>query len=288
MVMSRLALLFLFLPISLHAGFERSFQPASSFSMGASGVASFGFGRWLVNPASLAKTPGMYILGSFNPAPFGITELKEVGAGGAFKTTIGGFGAAASLFGYNLYQEFTGRVAWGRSLGSIFDIGLSLSYYHLSIQNYGSSGTAGLDAGVIAQCNSSIRTGFVITNINNPHIGSSHESLPQTLTIGATIDLLPRISISAELFKDFQFPVSMRYGIEYTPLNEIYFSVGTSTEPSILAGGFGLSFSYFHIEYAIQYHQPLGISHYVTLAISFSPIPPSLPRTGLLERSESH
>ncbi|MGD0338335.1 MAG: hypothetical protein ABSB78_06070 [Bacteroidota bacterium] len=279
----RLVLLFLFLPISLHAGFERSFRPASAFSMGTSGAASYGFGRWLVNPASLAKTEYIYLLGSFNPAPFGITELKETGAGGAFDTKAGGFGASASAFGYELYQEFTGRISWGRSIGSIFDIGLSLSYYHLSIQNYGSGGTTGLDAGVITHFGSSIRAGFVVTNINNPRIGSSREPLPQTITIGTAIDLLPHVSISAELFKDFQFPVSMKYGLEYMPLNALSFSVGTSSEPSIIAGGFGFSFSYFHIEYAIQYHQPLGISHYVTLAIAFSPIPPNPPSVGLLK-----
>jgi hypothetical protein len=270
--MKSLFMLFFLLPLALHAGFERSFRPASAWTMGKSPIAAYGFGCWLVNPASLATTKGTYLLTSFSPAPFGISELNEGGAGCALNTKIGGFGTAASVFGCPLYKEYTGRLSWGNSLGSMIDIGLSFSWYHLSIQNYGSSGTAGLDAGVIVHCTPSVHGGFVITNVTRACIGPSREPIPQTLAVGAVVDLMPQVSVSIEAFKDIQFPVSIRYGFEYTPMNVLSFSLGTSTEPSVVAGGIGFSFSYFHFDYAIQYHQPLGISHTVTLIVSFSPI----------------
>lgn len=270
MIFVRWVILLLFLPFSLHAGFERPFQPASAYCPGTGGAASNGIGCWLVNPASLAGTQGVYLLGAFNPAPFGLTELKESGVAGAWNTKIGSAGAAASIFGFSLYKEFTGRISWGSSVGPVFDVGVSLAYYHLTIQNYGSSGSVGFDAGIIAHLGSSLRTGLVIKNLNNPRIGTSHEPLPQSFTISAEIDLLPRVSVSTGLMKDYQFPVSLQCGLEYKPLDALAFSVGASNEPSIVAGGFGFSFSHFLFEYAVQYHQPLGVSHFITFAVSFA------------------
>jgi hypothetical protein len=268
--MKRLFTVFFLLPMALQAGFERQFRPASAWAMGKSAIASYEYGCWLVNPATLAAPEGTYLLTSFSPAPFGISELNEGGVAYALNTKIGGFGIAASVFGYQLYQEYVGRLSWGNSFGTIIDIGFSVSWYHLSIQNYGSSGTAGLDAGIIAHCGSSVHCGFMITNIARACIGPSREPIPQTLAIGAVADLIPLVSLSIEAYKDFQFPVSIRYGFEYTPLNVLSFSLGTSTEPSVVAGGIGFSYSYFHLDYAIQYHQPLGISHTITLIVAFS------------------
>jgi hypothetical protein len=150
------------------------------------------------------------------------------------------------------------------------EVGIACSYYALTVQGYGNAGTVGFDIGAIAALGRSIRLGAVAANINAPVIGTCREKLPQMLSLAAAIDILPRFSFSAELVRDARFPLSLRCGVEYRPLNSFSLSFGAAGDPAIVGGGFSVAFSKIRLEYAAQYHQQLGVSHFVSLLFTFS------------------
>ncbi len=72
--------------------------------------------------------------------------------------------------------------------------------------------------------------------------------------------------VSAGVDKEIYFRESFKYGVEYLLLDLVAIRFGLSNYPVQYSGGIGLKISKFQIDYSIDNHQYLGLTHQVTFS----------------------
>ena len=147
--------------------------------------------------------------------------------------------------------------------------GVTVNYYSLSIQNYGSASAIGLDVGLLIDIADNVTWGFAAMNVNAPRIGSAKEKLPQVLSTGLVYCPIKGGTISASVIKDVHFPVELHIGVEYGVLDVIALRAGTTSDPSTLNAGIGIEYSLAKLDYAFTSHTELGITHQFSLSLNF-------------------
>jgi len=70
--------------------------------------------------------------------------------------------------------------------------------------------------------------------------------------------------------KEINFPISVKSGIEFIPIKFVSLRFGFCNSPSSFAGGIGINYSFFHIDYAFKQNQELGISHQFGIIINMN------------------
>jgi hypothetical protein len=260
--------LLLFATNTAFCAFERSSHGSKAVGMGGASVAE-PQNQWAAfsNPGSLASVNQRSLSIFYSPAPF---ELKEL-ARGSFSfvepVSFGVFSLSGSRFGFELYREVMAGVSFSRRLADQLQIGLSLDYYSLSIQNYGSASSLGLDVGLLLNLSDDVRWGVSALNINAPTIGVAKERLPQVFSTGICYNPIPEATINAELQKDIRYPTELHVGVEYTMFEVLSVRGGISGEPSTLNAGLGIRYSIFQFDYAFSEHPDLGMSHQMSLSL---------------------
>jgi len=173
------------------------------------------------------------------------------------------FSGGSSTFGFEDYRETHLSVGAARAvqLGTArtLHLGATVRYYHVDVGRFGNAQTAGLHLGAIMQVLPLIHVGVHATNVNQPQ-WSDDTPLPRTLSVGAAYDLSDRVDLSADLFKDLDFPLRFRTGIEAAVLPMLVVRGGMQTAPSEFAMGLGLHHGPLHLGVAAEQHWELGWS----------------------------
>lgn len=251
-----------------YASFELSGNQTRYVGMGGTSAAYVDDSAALMtNPAGLALLSDMHATVEYAHF-FGIKDLTS----GIFasKHTFGNhaLGIGLQTFGNKLYREQNMSFGYATHVTDDVFLGLSVRYYHLSIERYGSTGVFSVDAGLIARLHPRVQWGVFSHNINKSRIGSHDEAIPQIFSTGIFCQPSEDIGLAIELVKDVLFPVSTRFGIEYKWLNRLYLRAGFMMQPDQVTFGSGFQFSHFRIGYAGQYHQELGLTHQFAVSLS--------------------
>jgi len=250
------------------AAFEHLAQGSNSVAMGGASVAELG-NPWAAfsNPGGLAALDGRILSLFYSPQPFGLKELARGSFSFVEPTTIGTFAASGSRYGFELYREVDIQASFGRMINDMFSAGMSVHYYHLSIERYGSAQAIGVDVGLLAHLTDQIRWGFAAFNVNAPTIGRAKEKLPQVFSTGVAYSPLPEITLAVDLEKDIRYPVELHAGVQYLLLDLLAARVGTTGNPSLLSAGLGIHLSIAQLDYAFADHEDLGPTHQVSLSL---------------------
>lgn len=203
----------------------------------------------------------------FSPGFFGLRELMAVGAAAIFP--LGGWGAGCSLmrFGQDLYCETQMSTALAARLRESTTLGLSLQIYHLSIKGYGSAWSAGLSIGATARLSRAVGVQCSALNLTGASIGACREPLPQQLSFGAVTFPDSCICVVLECRKESKMPTAVILGGEYMVFPDVFFRAGASTETPGINSGLGLRIGTVTLDYAIQWHRQLGITHSVSICL---------------------
>jgi len=263
------ATLIVLISLSIAAGraaFERQpFGALSSGMAGAGAALSGDIGMLWANPAAAALIPERSLAFSHSPSPFGVSELSRTGFLFAEPVSRGGFAIGGTAFGFGLYRE----LSIGFTFGGVFADGLmggcTATYYRLQIAGYGRAAAAGLDLGLQWIPANGLSLGVSASNLTAPAIGSSRETLPQTLTAAVAFRPGGDIVLLLDLVKDIYYPLEARFGIDYRPIELLALRAGTSREPSVSSAGFGLMITPVVIDYAFTCHGELGFVHHLSL-----------------------
>jgi len=229
------------------------------------------------NCSGLAQTQG-YAFSFYYSNLFGIKELNLGTFSGAIPTNWGTLGLAAKTFGNKLYSENEYIFSYANKFFHSVYFGVSVRYMDLSISRYGSDATIGLDCGFIAPLSSKVNWGFWGHNLNRPHLGSKKEPLPQSFVTGIHLKPIEAFFANFEVYKDTQFPVELRCGIEYTLLNHLALRSGFSTEPSRFSAGFGVFISIVKVDYAFTTHNDLGATHHFSFSFNLNRKQPAVTK----------
>ena len=251
--------------------------PDSLFAQNSMGAASIGMGQtgvavpseWSAfNNVALLQTNQSRV--SFYGYRYvGIAEITDMAAAYTLQTGLGTIGTAMHRYGFNLFNENRFLLAYKNSLGR-FRYGASASYTHINQGgNYGSAGAFGLDLGLAAEITDALLFGARATNLNQPSYGDTDEELPRELAAGLSYYLTPEALLAAEIVKDVLFPTSFRTGLQYEVIDSLFLRAGFTTKPETYSFGFGYQTGRFDINFALQQHNPLGLSPALDLAIQF-------------------
>lgn len=203
---------------------------------------------------------------------FGFAEITDMAFTLTYPTDIGVWGVGAHRYGFDLFNESRIRLGYKNSfLG--FHYGAILNYSHVAqaIDN-GSAGTFGIDLGIAAPILPKLWIGAKATNINQPKYGSlNNEKLPRDLSIGLSYWLSDIALFSTELYKDVQFPIAYRGGVEIMIVKGLAGRLGITTKPQTFSAGMGYESSFWGFNIAVERHenQVLGYSPAIDFKINW-------------------
>ena len=225
---------------------------------------------WAVrtNPGGLALIESASLGVDYEPAPFGMGELRIISAAVAIPSAVGNFGLAAGAFGYSLYRESSLSITYGQNIGG-FGLGMRANYYSVSIERYGHSGSITFDAGVLIPIFPSLTVGFSINNFGNATIGSSGEKLPQSFLLGASLTPFTEAALFCTYTKETGFAATTRFGVEYSFLEHVALRAGIDGEPALMCGGIGLRWSGIGVDYSLTHHDDLGWTQEISISFSW-------------------
>ncbi len=213
------------------------------------------------NPAAWATLPGRAV-SFFASEGFRMSALR---LGAVQYAEVGSWGAAAGgarTFGYEDFRETTFHLGYARgfSLGTTrtFWAGLDVRYHQVALGGgYGSAGAVGLSLGGLVRLLPALHLGFHATNLNAPRL-NGREELPRTLSIGLSYAPAERLLVVLDAFKDLDYPVSVRGGLEIRPVDALALRIGAATQPVRLTAGLGLRLGRLRAGIAAERHQALG------------------------------
>lgn len=110
--------------------------------------------------------------------------------------------------------------------------------------------------------------GFAAQNITRASFGNESNQIPVVFRTGLSYKLQKDFIIHFAFEKEIENPLSLRFGIDYEPIEYVNLRFGFMNEPSSFSGGIGINYSYFNVDYALFTHQDLGLTHQIGLIIN--------------------
>lgn len=259
----------LFFCRKIQAGLDTLSSGARALGMGGAYVALANTADALfLNPGGLGLITGIEA-SLFYQKPFGLQDINFGTISLSFPMNDFHIGLGLVKLGNKVYNEQSVVLGLSHHVEHKIYYGLALRYQSLQITGYGSSGKPGLDLGFIVPVTNKFNLGFFSNNINRPEIGDSNERLPQIFKTGISIHPNPKLILSTEIYKDVRFPQELRFGMEFTPIENLSFRSGVANNPSRFSAGFGLNVRLFTLDYAFFTHNDLGLTHQFSLSIRF-------------------
>ncbi len=217
------------------------------------------------NPAGLSFIEKREIGIFYSPSPFGIAELSSGNFAYSEPTKIGNFSIGILHYGFDLYKENNFTFGYAKKFFNNVALGLTVSYNTVTIKNYGNSGTLNFSLGGNFKIHKNFDIGF---SIINPLQNTEQDNLSPLYNIGLAYYPLEKASVNVAVAKDWNFPFSFRFGVEYPLIKFLFLRLGIQNEPNTFSGGIGIPYSIFKLNYAFTSHQILGLSHYIDIIIS--------------------
>lgn len=263
-----LVILLLLQSLPLFAAFERIAYGARGAAMGGSLVALSG-NAWsaFINPAALQTVERRTVSLDYAPRPFEMNELAFGAAAYVEPTSLGSLALGATRFGFELYHETRVVLSFADEFMSGFRAGISMSYYALSIQNYGNASAIGFDVGVLVDVSDNVRWGFSALNISASTIGAAKERIPQHFHTGVAFTFLPGALITASVMKDVRYPIELHVGVEYSLVDVLALRAGTTSDPNTFNAGLGVRVGFAQFDYAFSSHSELGMTHQFSVSL---------------------
>jgi hypothetical protein len=216
-------------------------------AMGGSGVAFAADPEGqLLNPALPAER-GEWAATVFYSHPFGIREiglsslclrgrLDKIACGAAF------IRLAHEYFEDQFYQlTLAHSFSFPNKRGTArLSCGLQAVLREIHILNYGKARAFVTNFGCVARLSEHFRWGAKLGNFLNARIGEAVETLPQEVCVG--LGYFPKAGAVFQLdfYKESDFPLEVRGGIEYRVLAPLSLRMGISSNPDRLTCGLAL------------------------------------------------
>lgn len=173
----------------------------------------------------------------------------------------------SSLLGSDLYREWLLSLSFGFSgFNKYVSYGITIKGMGVSIKDYGSNFTPGIDIGVLYHTQR-YTLGAILSNLNRPSV-SKGDFIPIKLSLGTWFHILKDLRFGLDIVKEEGYKERVLAGIELVLLPLLSTQLGLSTNPFLLSFGSGTSFKRFKISYALRFHSQLRETHLLSLSIS--------------------
>ncbi len=241
------------------SGTAQSLMGARSSGMGSLTAATEGINGLFANQAALASLESIAFIGVSEQKVL-IKGLNISGVGVALPSKSGTFGLTFSNFGFSEFRQQKVGLSYARKLWQNISIGAQVDYFQTRIPEYGSNGTLTFELGLMAELAEGLLIG---THISNPYQIeiAPDDNFPTTVRVGLMYSVSNRASAGFEFEKDVDFPLRVKFGVEYLPIERLALRTGFSSNPANFHLGFGILVGgKFSIEMATRYNQELGMT----------------------------
>ena len=198
-----------FFPV--HAAFE--FQAVGAHTAGAGdvGVAlSSGAAGAFWNPAAVAWGKRLSAFAAYD-RPFGMAELTTQALSAGVRIGRHGLGSRYTGFGFSLYKERVFGLIYGLRVSQQASLGLGVRVLQISAAGMPTTQWTVFDLGMRWRLREGVFLGAVARNA-----GGKHTSLlGQGGAIGVGIDVMPQVTVVADVQKEANFPAGAGIGMLY-------------------------------------------------------------------------
>ena len=180
-----LLILLIFNGLVVKAGGEVYSIGSRQAGMGRTSVALTDFWNIQNNQAGIALIDKISV-GIYYESRFLISELGVKSAAVVVPTKIGVLGASFNHFGYSLYSDVKIGLAYARSFGPYFRIGLQLDYLQTTIgDNYGSKSNITFELGIQSDVTEVVTIGAYVYNPIRVKLADyNNEKVPSIFRLG--------------------------------------------------------------------------------------------------------
>ena len=210
----------------------------------------------LEKPAFLAFGEQRFLVSALNTYAFaGVVPVK----------TYGSFGITANYFGYESYNEQKLGLLYARKLAKNFSLGVQLDYLTTRIPEYGMSQSFTFELGFLYKISQYVSVAGHTYNPVRVKLPNG-EALPTLFKFGLAYNPSDEVTVTTELEKNINYPMSAKMGLEYRPLPLLALRVGAASAPFRASFGVGVRLDNFVLDFASSYHEVLGFSPAVGLS----------------------
>lgn len=214
-------------------------------------------------------------LKSFNAGVYGerrfmLAENSAYALAAALPTSKGNFGLQVNYAGFADFNEKKIGLAYARSLGEKFDIGIQFNHYGYSVAGYGSASAINFEAGILLHFSDKLTGGVHVYNPVGGKLGKTEdEKLASVYKIGLGYDASDNFFVGAEIIKEEDRAVNVVGGIQYQFMKQFFVRAGFVSDTGSGYGGAGIAWKNFRLDVSASYHPQLGISPGIMLMTNF-------------------
>lgn len=203
--------------------------------------------------------------GAFAQRLFLLEGLEYAVVSAVVPTDAGGFGLAVSHFGYEQFSEQQFRLGYGRKLAANIGMGIGFTGLRTQMGEYGSALAFTAELGLYYQISDAVTLATHVFNPMQTTLVEESTPVPSTLAIGIQYQSTASVSLFGEVEKNWQQPLSVRGGLEYTLSEHFRVRAGTQSQPVQFTFGMGIQTHPLQIDLAYAYHPVLGSTPMLSL-----------------------
>jgi hypothetical protein len=267
----KLILIFIFSYYLTQASSENHRIGSRSNAMAKASVSSIDIWGNYNNQASLAKLEKIQF-GVFYENRFQLEDLSTKAIALYYPTKLGGFNLNYSQFGSILYKESKIGLGYSKALGEHLWASVQLNQMRIKLnQVYGEQSKYNFEVGLLAEIFSEFYLGFHIFNPSQEKFETLYfdEAIPTIASFGFSWHLSKETILNAEIEKDFDKDIQIKFGIEHEFIENIHIRLGVSNHPNQISFGLGYQYKIVKMNLAYSKHQTLGYTPSFDLNISF-------------------
>jgi len=189
------------------------------------------------------------------------SSFNRLAAVVAIPVSIGTFGGGLFRFGDDLYNEQQLSVGYANKFG-LASLGGRVTVMQNFTEGFGRNMVVTFSAGGVAEITPWLSVGAHVVNIIHPKI-AEEERVPSMLILGAQVKASEKVSVMMEAEKDLDYAITIKGGMEYLIHPKIQVRTGINVHPTAGFFGFGFLQRKYSIDYALSYHEVLGLHHQV-------------------------
>lgn len=255
-------------PFGALAGIPQE-QPSSRAAALAYSVTSLTDGWSLFhNQAGLGYQEHSWI-GVHHENRFITPELNFSALGGIIPVKSGALGISIKRLGFSQFNQTKAGLAYGMKLAPTLSVGVQLNAHHIYFAGeYGSTTAFSAEGGILYSPTNNFSVGVHVINPTRSRL-HDEERIPTLLNLGLSYQLSEMLMVTAGAEKNLDADFSFKAGIEFVPINNLYFRTGMASKPSLISFGIGYIINAIQIDIAFTRHEFLGYTPHFSLAYTF-------------------
>jgi len=212
-----------------------------------------------INPAIMGKELSF---SSIYGIPFSYKGVSYKNATASYALGRITLGLGFQNFGDEMYKEQTFMLAANAQVLKKLRIGIGARYLNDKTEGMDPQTAFQFDIGLQAEYE---RLKFSTSFLNISFNELENDPLPQENRTFISYTITENLEAGCGFIKEFDYAFSFRVGVAYYPIKNAGFFSGFHTEPNQFTTGVEFNLAGIKIQYAIETHEYLDMSHYITI-----------------------